>query len=168
LPTLFETVMARVRNTASLHNGAAEVETEGASVERDVVSEVHGSGGSSKRTESVQASDAGAHSGAGADIDEGSRMCSYYFSPSMVTVSRIKEMIDRGYFTEGMAHMPGEETILEPNADEVVVFEEFFYCWFEGAPTPGPLRYITTVPSTVASANPQHHWAIVKVCLGGG
>jgi hypothetical protein len=35
-------------------------------------------------------------------------------------------MIDRGYFAKGMGHEPGEETVLEPNPDEAVVFEEFF------------------------------------------
>jgi hypothetical protein len=31
-----------------------------------------------------------------------------------------------GYFAEGSAHKPGEEVILEPAADEAIVFEEFF------------------------------------------
>jgi hypothetical protein len=35
-------------------------------------------------------------------------------------------MIDSSYFIEGMDHEPGEETVPEPNPDEVVVFEEFF------------------------------------------
>jgi hypothetical protein len=35
-------------------------------------------------------------------------------------------MIDSGYFAEGMGHKPSEETILEPQPDEAVVFEEFF------------------------------------------
>jgi hypothetical protein len=35
-------------------------------------------------------------------------------------------MIDSGYFSEGMGYEPGKETVLEPNPDEVVVFEEFF------------------------------------------
>jgi hypothetical protein len=30
------------------------------------------------------------------------------------------------YFTEGAAHELGEETVLEPNDNEAVVFEEFF------------------------------------------
>jgi hypothetical protein len=35
-------------------------------------------------------------------------------------------MIDNGYFAEGMGCEPGEDTVLEPQTDEVVVFEEFF------------------------------------------
>jgi hypothetical protein len=34
-------------------------------------------------------------------------------------------MIDSGYFSEGMGHEPGEETVPEPNPDKVVVFEFF-------------------------------------------
>jgi hypothetical protein len=43
-----------------------------------------------------------------------------------VIVSRIHGMVDNGYFTDGMGHEPGEETIPEPNVDEVMVFKEFF------------------------------------------
>jgi hypothetical protein len=44
-------------------------------------------------------------------------------------------MFNRGYFNEGGAHAPGEENISEPNSDEAVVFEEFFYLWLEDAST---------------------------------
>jgi hypothetical protein len=54
-------------------------------------------------------------------MDEG-----YYFGPSAVTVSRIREMIDSGYFIEGMGSEPREETVPQPQVNEVVVFEEFF------------------------------------------
>jgi hypothetical protein len=77
-------------------------------------------------TELVQASHTGSHSGAVADIEEVSHMRSYYFMSSTVTVSRIREMIDHSYFTEGMGCAPREETVLEPNASEAVVFDEFF------------------------------------------
>jgi hypothetical protein len=53
-------------------------------------------------------------------------MHSYYFGPSTVTVSCIMEMIDYGYFADGAARVPGEETVPEPNGDEAVMFEEFF------------------------------------------
>jgi hypothetical protein len=43
-----------------------------------------------------------------------------------VIVSRIHGMVDNGYFTDGMGHEPGEETIPEPNVDEAMVFKEFF------------------------------------------
>jgi hypothetical protein len=44
----------------------------------------------------------------------------------MVTVSRIQEMMDSGYFAKVGARALGEETVLEPKNDEVVMFEEFF------------------------------------------
>jgi hypothetical protein len=46
--------------------------------------------------------------------------------PSTVTVSRIRGMIDGDYFVEGMGRGHEEETVLEPNPDEAVVFKEFF------------------------------------------
>jgi hypothetical protein len=86
--------------------------------------------------ELVQASHAGSHSGAVADIEEVSPMRSYYFMSSTVTVSRIREMIDHSYFTEGMGHAPREETVLEPNASEAVVFDEFFTAGLRMPPHP--------------------------------
>jgi hypothetical protein len=59
-------------------------------------------------------------------VDEGSSTQNYYFGPSTVTVSCIQGMIDNGYFAEGMGCEPGEETVLEPQSNEAVVFEEFF------------------------------------------
>jgi hypothetical protein len=58
--------------------------------------------------------------------DEGSHTRNYHFGPSMVIVSRIREMIDNVYFTDGMDRMPVEETILEAHADEAIVFKELF------------------------------------------
>jgi hypothetical protein len=86
----------------------------------------HDSEGSTERTESVQLSDAGSHSGAGDEVDKGSCTQSYFFRLSTVAVSRIHGMINRGYFAEGMAHELGEETIPEPNSDKAVFYEEFF------------------------------------------
>jgi hypothetical protein len=68
----------------------------------------------------------GPRSDAGGGMDEGSRTLSYLFGPSVMTVSRIHGMIANDYFTKGMGHEPGEETVPEPNSDEAVVFEEFF------------------------------------------
>jgi hypothetical protein len=47
-------------------------------------------------------------SNAKGDSGGGSLTCSCYFSPSIVTVSHIREMIDQGYFAEGGALAPGE------------------------------------------------------------
>jgi hypothetical protein len=73
-------------------------------------------------TESAQLSDVGSHSGVGGDVDEGSHTRSYLFEPSTVTVSRIRGMINNGYFVEGRARELGEETVLEHNPDEAMVF----------------------------------------------
>jgi hypothetical protein len=53
-----------------------------------------------------------------------------------VTVSCVRKMVDRGYFADGMAHVLGEETISEPNDNEVVVFEEFFTAGLRMPPHP--------------------------------
>jgi hypothetical protein len=41
-----------------------------------------------------------------------------------------------GYFVEGSAHEPGEEVILEPVAEEAVMFEEFFAIGLQMPPRP--------------------------------
>jgi hypothetical protein len=128
--------MAHARSTTRPHDDGTVTEGEGAVAERGVTSEGCDSRGSPKRTQSVQASDAGSHSWAGDDCDEGSHTWSYYFRPSTVTIRRIKEMIDCEYFTRGVAHVSGEETILEANGDEVVVFEELFTTGLKIPPHP--------------------------------
>jgi hypothetical protein len=45
-------------------------------------------------------------------------------------------MIESGYFSGGMGHELGEETVPEPNPDEVVVFEEFFTTGLRMPPHP--------------------------------
>jgi hypothetical protein len=44
----------------------------------------------------------------GASSDESSQM--YYFGASTITLDHIKEMTKKGYFTEGEARAPREET----------------------------------------------------------
>jgi hypothetical protein len=56
------------------------------------------------------------------ESDAGSHTHSYYFGPSIVTMTQNDEMMDQGYFTEGGARAPEEETIPEPESDETVVF----------------------------------------------
>jgi hypothetical protein len=55
----------------------------------------------------AQGNDVVSHSRARDDCDEGSCTQSYYFGPSMITVSGIRAMIDRGYFAEGMGCVRG-------------------------------------------------------------
>jgi hypothetical protein len=61
---------------------------------------------------------------------------SYDFGASSVTVGRIRQLESMGYFAEGLAREPGEETVPEPNTDEVVVFEEFFATGLRMPPRP--------------------------------
>jgi hypothetical protein len=74
----------------------------------------------------VNVSDAGSQSHAEGESDGGSHTRNCYFGPSTVTMSRIHEMMDQGYFVEGGAHVPGEETIPELDSNEAIVFEDFF------------------------------------------
>jgi hypothetical protein len=48
------------------------------------------------------------------------------FGASTITLSHIKEMVEKGYFVDGEARAPRVEMIPEPDDDEAVVFEEFF------------------------------------------
>jgi hypothetical protein len=97
--------MAHVRSTTRFADGATCGGSGG---------EGRKSGGS-ERTESAQWCDAGSRSEVGDVVDEGARSRRW-----------IHGVIDSGYFSEGMGYEPGKETVLEPNPDEVVVFEEFF------------------------------------------
>jgi hypothetical protein len=45
---------------------------------------------------------------------------------STITVSKIKEMEEKGYFVEDETRTPGSNTMLEPNAVEAVVYEDSF------------------------------------------
>jgi hypothetical protein len=49
----------------------------------------------------------------------------YYFGSSTITVGKIKEMVEKGYFLKGRAHAPGAETMSEPDNDEAMVYEDF-------------------------------------------
>jgi hypothetical protein len=68
-------------------------------------------------------SDVGSHRGVRADMDEGSHTQSYFFGTSTMMINRIRGMIDNGYFDKGIGHEPEEETALELQSDEDVVFE---------------------------------------------
>jgi hypothetical protein len=49
----------------------------------------------------------------------------YYLVSSTITVDKIKEMVEKGYFVEVEAHVPDAETVPEPNNDEAIVYEDF-------------------------------------------
>jgi hypothetical protein len=57
---------------------------------------------------------------------EGAMMHTHYFGASTITMGKIKEMEERGYFVKGEACVPGAKTVPEPRDDEAVVFKDFF------------------------------------------
>jgi hypothetical protein len=57
-------------------------------------------------------------------------------------VGRIQQLEALRYFVEGSAHEPGEETVLEPADDEVVVFEEFFAAVLRMPPRPALIEIL--------------------------
>jgi hypothetical protein len=52
----------------------------------------------------------------------------YCFGALTITQGHIREMVDKGYFTEGEARAPREEITPEPDDDKDIVFEDFFCC----------------------------------------
>jgi hypothetical protein len=60
----------------------------------------------------------------GASDDENSR--TYYFGVSTITLGKINEMVEKGYFAEGEARAPRVEAVSEPDNDEAVMYEDFF------------------------------------------
>jgi hypothetical protein len=50
----------------------------------------------------------------------------YYFVSLTITIGKIKELVEKGYFSKGEARSPGAETVPEPDNDEVMVYEDFF------------------------------------------
>jgi hypothetical protein len=110
--------MTHVKSTARLIGAATGSRGKG-----------HESEGSAERMESMLLSNTGSHNRVGDDADASSCTRSYYFGPSTMTVSRIHRIIDHIYFAKGMGRELGEETILEPNADEAVIFKEGVMGW---------------------------------------
>jgi hypothetical protein len=74
------------------------------------------------------------------DLDEGAsdnvKLRTCYFGSSTITVGKIKEMEEKGYFPEGKAHVPGAETMPEPNGDEAIMYEDFFIIGLHKPPHP--------------------------------
>jgi hypothetical protein len=79
-------------------------------------------------SENEDAASGGGGSDDSADVDASGNESShtYCLSMSTITLSRIREMAEKGYFVEGEAWAAGEETILGPQEDEAVIFEDFF------------------------------------------
>jgi hypothetical protein len=49
----------------------------------------------------------------------------YNFGASTITLSRIKEMTEKGYFADGEARAPRAETVPELEEGEAIVYEDF-------------------------------------------
>jgi hypothetical protein len=104
--------------------------------------------------------------GEGGSSSENSWTC--YFGSSTITVGKINEMVEKGYFSEGEARAPGAEIVLELDNDKAVVYEDFFYRWLAHASPCDPSRHSAALPDTTASVNTQCHRTIVEIFLGGG
>jgi hypothetical protein len=50
----------------------------------------------------------------------------YNFGSSTITLGRIKEMVEKGYFADGEARAPGAGIVPKPDEDEAVMYEYFF------------------------------------------
>jgi hypothetical protein len=59
-------------------------------------------------------------------VSDNENLQTYYFGSLTITVGKIKEMEEKGYFPEDKAHAPWAKTVLKQNNDEAVVYEDFF------------------------------------------
>jgi hypothetical protein len=80
---------------------------------------------------------------------------SFDFGASSVTVGRIQQLESLRYFAEGSAPKLGEETILGPNDNEVVVFEEYFAAGLRMPLHPALTKKFAQVSGAAASTNPE-------------
>jgi hypothetical protein len=60
----------------------------------------------------------------GASDDENS--WTYYFRSSTITIAKINEMVEKGYFVDGEARAPEAESVPEPDSNEAIVYEDLF------------------------------------------
>jgi hypothetical protein len=74
----------------------------------------------------------------------------------------------RGDSAKGGTRVPWEDTVPKADRDEDVIFDEFFYHWFEDASTPDHVRYFVEVSSAATPTYSQCNWAAVEIHLGGG
>jgi hypothetical protein len=104
--------MAHVRSTTHPRHDAPAQEGEYVAADRDVIDEGRDCARSVERSGLVHAGDTGSQSNSKCDSNGGSRTHSYNFGPSMVTVGRIRDKIERAYFAEGGAHPSGRNLFL--------------------------------------------------------
>jgi hypothetical protein len=58
------------------------------------------------------------------------------FGASTITLGRIKEIVEKGYFADGEARAPKAEAVPETDNDEDVVFQDFFVASLRMPPHP--------------------------------
>jgi hypothetical protein len=98
----------------------------------------------------------------------------YYFRPSTITVGKIKEMVEKGYFPEGGAHEPVAKTVPELDSDKVVVYEDFFVAGLRMPPYlalddillhfQAQLHQLT--PNAIAQLS-KYFWCLTKLAICG-
>jgi hypothetical protein len=81
-------------------------------------------------------SKAGSNDSMNADVSGDESSHTYCFGASTITLDWIHKMAEKGYFVEGEACVAREETTLEPQDYEVVVFEDFFIAGLQMPPHP--------------------------------
>jgi hypothetical protein len=85
------------------------------------------------------------------DLDEGAsdnaKLWTCYFGSLTITVGKIKEMEEKGYFPEGEGRAHGAETVPEPNGDKVVVYENFFIAGLCMPPHPALVDILLHFPA---------------------
>jgi hypothetical protein len=111
--------------------------------------------------EDSSSSDVGSEEATSAHVSSDESSCTYYFGASTITLSRIHEMVEKGYFAEGEACAAREDTTPEPGDDEAVIFEDFFSHGFAYASARYAHRHSIEVPGSAASVNAQRHGVTV-------
>jgi hypothetical protein len=103
--------------------------------------------------------------GRGVSDDENSQ--TYYFGASTITLGKINEMVDMGYFMAGEARALVVEAVPEPDNDEVVMYEDFLIIGLCMPPHPALVDVLLHVPtqlhqltSNATAQLSKYFWAI--------
>jgi hypothetical protein len=104
------------------------------------------------------------------DLDEGDsdnvKLRTCYFGSSTITMGKIKEMEEKGYFPKGEARAPGVETVPKPNGDEAIVYKDFFITGLHMPLHSALADILLHLQGAIASINTQRHHAAIKKILG--
>jgi hypothetical protein len=72
----------------------------------------------------------------GGDASDNENLWTYIFGASTITIGRIKEMVEKGYFTDGDARVPRAESMSESDDNEAIVHDDFFVAGLRKPPLP--------------------------------